>query len=294
VNFPINPFHDLVADYARLLQPAADLNIAAPSVSPVDPTGDGDNTVLIFAPHPDDESLTGALALRLLRQRGMRVLVVPVTLGSRLDRRAERLSDLRDACAWLGFEIVDTGADAFGTITPAVRENDRQVWSEAVEAAVAILSEHGPAVVFAPHLDDRHPAHVGTHRLVLDALASIPAGFRCRLVETEYWAPMAEPNLMVESSIEDVADLVAAVSLHRSEVARSPYHLSLPAWMIDNVRRGAELIAGFHAEAPRFTFATLYRQSLWCDGALQSPSGGTFLPAEALPEGLSKEEGMSI
>ena len=49
---------------------------------------------------------------------------------------------------------------------------------------------------------------------------------------------------MVESSAADVADLMAALSLHVGEVARNPYHLRLPAWMIDNVRRGAELVGG--------------------------------------------------
>ncbi len=77
---------------------------------------------------------------------------------------------------------------------------------------------------------------------------------------------MATPNLMVESTPADVADLVAALSLHVGEVARNPYHLRLPAWMIDNVRRGAELVAGQGAVAPQFVFATLYRLRGWKNG----------------------------
>jgi N-acetylglucosamine malate deacetylase 1 len=283
-----NPFRDLVEGYARLLHDGDRVRVEAASVRPAATIG-GDRSALIFAPHPDDESLTGALALRLLRQLRMRVLVVPVTLGSRLDRRAERLSELHDACAWLGFQVADTGRDGFGTITPGVRENDRRAWAAAVEAAAEILAEHRPAVVFAPHAGDRHPAHMGTHYLVLDALALLPATFRSRLVESEYWAPMADPNLMVGSSVEDVADLVAAVSLHWGEVARIPYHLTLPAWMIDNVRRGTELIAGFRAEAPACAFATLYRQSTWRDGRLQPLAGGMILPVDALPEFAARQ-----
>ncbi|MBV8915368.1 MAG: hypothetical protein JOZ05_20300 [Acetobacteraceae bacterium] len=64
----------------------------------------------------------------------------------------------------------------------------------------------------------------------------------------------------------DVADLVAALSLHVGEVARNPYHLRLPAWMMDNVRRGAELVGGQGGAAPPFAFATLYRLRRWHAG----------------------------
>ena len=69
---------------------------------------------------------------------------------------------------------------------------------------------------------------------------------------------MAEPNLLVESGVEDVADLVAALACHVGEVRRNPYHARLPAWMMDNVRRGAELVGGRAgrrriSRSPRFT-----------------------------------------
>jgi hypothetical protein len=77
---------------------------------------------------------------------------------------------------------------------------------------------------------------------------------------------MDSPNLMIESSAGDLADLVAALSQHVGEVSRNPYHLRLPAWMMDNVRRGAELVGGQGGSAPQFTFATLYRLRGWKDG----------------------------
>ena len=55
---------------------------------------------------------------------------------------------------------------------------------------------------------------------------------------------MATPNLMVESSPEDLADMMAALSFHVGEVQRNPYHLLVPAWMQDNVRRGGEVVGG--------------------------------------------------
>jgi hypothetical protein len=145
----------------------------------------------------------------------------------------------------------------------ARHENPRQ-WSAAVEAVAAILEAEQPLVVFLPHVEDWNRTHVGTHHLVVEAMRR-QRGFTCRVVETEFWGAMDAPNLMVESSAADVADLVAALSLHVGEVARNPYHLRLPAWMIDNVRRGAELVGGQGQVAPGFAFATLYRLRGWTE-----------------------------
>ena len=45
---------------------------------------------LIFAPHPDDEAMSGGLALRLMRECGFEVKDVAVTLGSNKARRPGR------------------------------------------------------------------------------------------------------------------------------------------------------------------------------------------------------------
>ena len=42
------------------------------------------------------------------------------------------------------------------------------------------------------------------------------------LIETEFWGQIQNPNLMVENSQEEVADLVAALSHHKGEVTRKP------------------------------------------------------------------------
>jgi len=71
-----------------------------------------------------------------------------------------------------------------------------------------------------------------------------------------------------------VADLLAALSFHVKEVRRNPYHLRMPAWLIDNVRRGAELVGGQGGAAPDFTFATLYRVRKWENGTIQEAYAG--------------------
>ena len=91
---------------------------------------------------------------------------------------------------------------------------------------------------------------------------------------------MSSPNLMVEMSETDLADMITALTFHVGEVKRNPYHLSLTAWMMDNVRRGAELVGGQGGAAPDYPFATLYRLRKWQQGKLENVfEGGRQLTA---------------
>ncbi|HVV70366.1 MAG TPA: PIG-L family deacetylase, partial [Verrucomicrobiae bacterium] len=90
------------------------------------------------------------------------------------------------------------------------------------------------------------------------------------------------PNLMVEISAEDLADMIAATTFHVGEVKRNPYHLLLPPWMMDNVRRGGEVAGGQGGAAPNFPFAALYRLRRWRGGkAERFFDGGKQLPCSA-------------
>ena len=234
--------------------------------------------VLIFSPHPDDECITGGLALRLLREARWNVVNVAVTLGSNRARQAARRRELRNACAALGFQLIVPGERGLEHISPESRAKNPARWRAAVNMIAGILAEQKPRVIFVPHKNDVHPTHVGTHWLVLDALKMLPRSFACFVVETEFWGQMDHPNLLVEVGAKDLADLIAALSFHAGEVKRNAYHARLPAWMIDNVRRGAELVGGRGTKAPNFTFATIYRLQQWRGGKLQKIiSGGKFL-----------------
>jgi N-acetylglucosamine malate deacetylase 1 len=262
-----NPYQALVEGFARLLSEGETLNSAG-LIPPKRPPAAADApSALIFAPHPDDEVIIGGLPLRLLRELKLNVVNVAVTLGSRAERQAERWQELKNCCDYIGFGLVAAGERGLEGINPTAREQYPQRWFAAVEAIAHILTTQRPSIIFFPHDDDWNKTHIGVHYLVLEALGS--SGLACQVVETEFWGAMDAPNLMVESSVADVSDLVAALSLHLGEVARNPYHLRLPAWMMDNVRRGAELVGGQGGVAPRFAFATLYRLRRWANGRLQ-------------------------
>lgn len=273
-----NPYRPWVARFAELLQEGTVATID-PGTLPTPGEGAADAPrALIFSPHPDDEVIIGGLPLRLARELGYRIENVAVTLGSRRARRATRWQELQHACAYLGFGLIGTAPEGLEAINPTGRREHPAQWSASVAVIADILRHRRPAVIFLPHVEDWNSTHIGTHLLVLDALQQLPVDFACQVVETEFWGAMDSPNLLVSSTPEDVADLVAALSLHVGEVARNPYHLRLPGWMIDNVRRGGELVGGQGAAAPDCPFATLYRLRRWRDGALHPVlDGGRFI-----------------
>lgn len=270
----MNPYLNFAASFAQLVAGGKRLPLGGipphgkPKPRPNAPPA------LIFSPHPDDECLIGGFALRLMREAGMRVINVAVTQGSKKDRQQPRLQELKNACGWLGFELEQTAPGGLENINVKSRSNNPGPWSDAVKVVAGILARHRPQAIFFPHELDWNSTHIGTHFLVLDALQTMTAGFQCLAIETEYWAALPAPNLMVESTAEDVADLLAALSFHVEEVRRNPYHLRMPAWLQDNVRRGAELIGGQGGEAPDFAFATLYRLRQWKNGRLENVLAG--------------------
>jgi LmbE family N-acetylglucosaminyl deacetylase len=273
----MNPYRAYVAELERLLQEAKHLPLGGLerlSSPTVDPTA---RLALIFSPHPDDEVIVGGLALRLRREAGFRVVNVAVTHGSLPARQAERWSELTRCCDFIGFELIGTAPGGLGPVNAETRSADPAGWLERVRKIASILLRLAPHVVFFPHGEDWNSTHVGTHHLLVDALASLGPEFQTYTVETEFWAASSVPNVMLELGAHDVADLVAALGFHVGEVQRNPYHLSLPAHMIDNVRRGGELVLGQGAAPPPFTFATLYRLRRWQEGG--------FVPV--LPRGLA-------
>ncbi|MDR0994444.1 MAG: PIG-L family deacetylase [Verrucomicrobiota bacterium] len=200
-------------------------------------------SALILAPHPDDESITGLLPLRLREEGGFRVEVLPATLGSRPDRRFARCKELKAACRVLGFRVAALETDSEGRTAPS--------------ALIRRLQTARPDVMFLPHALDGHVTHQWTHRMGVAAMDATGGAFY--VVETEYWHPLRHPNLMVTADACNLETLQTALAQHVGEVARNEYAARLPAWMVDNVRRGAELIGGAGSAAPAAAYATLYR-----------------------------------
>ncbi|SMC28798.1 N-acetylglucosaminyl deacetylase, LmbE family [Andreprevotia lacus DSM 23236] len=254
-----NPYLALVQSHDALLQKQdAPLFSSLAGLTASAATGSTEApVVMIFAPHPDDECIIGALPLRLGREAGFKVINVAVTQGSNLKRQPERWAELKNACDYLGWDLLETIPGGLMGVGTKTRDSDPVAWAEKVSVVAKLIAEHKPAVCVFPHDNDYHSAHIGTHYLVVDALKE--AGHDCVVALTEFWRQMDGPNALIATNNTDTADLIAALACHVEEVRRNPYHLRLPGWMADNVRRGAEVCGGQGAAAPTFSFGTIYK-----------------------------------
>lgn len=197
--------------------------------------------VLIVSPHPDDEILQSSLALRLQAENKMKVINVAVTLGSKLDQHPRRLRELGRAVKFLKFK------------NHVLSES----WASKKKELAQIIRDEKPALIIAPHDLDQHSTHQKTSELV----KSVTKSFTGTIAWSEFWSPQRNPNLMVEVPFEVFLKQYKALEFHRGEIERNPYHLRLQSWLIDNVRRGSEVIAHSGSAAAPMVMAQLYRLS---------------------------------
>ncbi|WP_170844994.1 PIG-L deacetylase family protein [Chitinasiproducens palmae] len=245
--------------------------------------------VMLISPHPDDECLVGGLAMRLQRESGFQVVNVAATLGSNVARQAARWHELQRACATLAFDLVDAALPGRQPLTLARRGADPAGWRTDAARLAELFAQYRPQVVICPHGGDGSATHIGTHALTIDALR-LHARPLC-LAQSEFWGTLPLPNCLLELADRHVADMLRALVCHRKEVARNPYHLRLPAWLADSVRRGGESVFGAGSTPPSFAFGALYRFDWWDGSMLQPPAAPVAIdvaqPASRLLERLA-------
>ncbi len=276
-----DPYLDYVGGFEELLRQGGALLDAIPAPQVLPQVSEDAPVCMVFSPHPDDEVIAGALPWRLRSEDGWRVVNIAVTLGSDVARRPARWQELSRCCAFLGFELnsaTSTPGVALERVRPLTATTDGAQFELDVARILALIQQYRPRVVVCPHGLDGHPAHIGTHGLVMAAVRRAAPHWRVHMLFSEYWNTQMEPALMVPLDRRQVATLVAALSLHTGEVVRNPYHLSLPAWFIDAARRGAERVGPAGGPATGAVFAALYGWSCWQDGGLR-PMPGQIAPA---------------
>lgn len=197
-------------------------------------------SVLILSPHPDDESIIGSLPLRLMHENNAHVINVAITLGSKKERQKARLKELQSACTHLDMDLDVLSDD----------------WTVKARELKSLIQKYQPQLILAPHLKDHHPTHIKTGKLLEKVLKSLKAN--TLVAWTEFWGAMDKPNCLVEVPQEILLLQMQALAMHVGEVSRNPYHLRLPAWMMDNVRRGGEVISNVGGEVPTMPFGVIY------------------------------------
>ena len=120
---------------------------------------------LILSPHPDDECIIGGLPLRLMKEGGIRIINVAITLGSNPQRKQERLTELSKACEWIGFDLELTRENGLDPIRPETPKKDPEHWNKCVDVLSGIFSKYNPMAIFVPHSKDWNQTHLGVHLL---------------------------------------------------------------------------------------------------------------------------------
>lgn len=220
-------------------------------------------TIMILSPHPDDECIIGSLPLRLMHENNAHIVNVAVTVGSKVERQQDRIQELTNACELLEMELVVLG----------------DKWSVKEKELKSLIQKYQPQLILAPHLKDHHPAHIKTGQLLKKVLANLKTTTTL-VAWTEFWGIMSKPNLMVEVPSEILELQMKALAMHVGEVSRNPYHLRLPAWMMDNVRRGSEVIGGKGEASVQMAFAVLYQLQISKKGKLSSLKVSSFLDSK--------------
>jgi LmbE family N-acetylglucosaminyl deacetylase len=207
-------------------------------------------TILILSPHPDDESIIGSLPLRLMHENNAHIINIAVTLGSKKTRQKPRLKELQNACTFLEMDLDVLNED----------------WSVKAKELKSLIQKYQPHLILAPHLKDHHPTHIKTGKLLEKVLKN--SKLNLLVAWTEFWGAIEKPNCLIEVPNEIVELQMKALAMHTGEISRSPYHLRLPAWMMDNVRRGGEIISNIGGEAPQMPFGVIYHLQLLKKGKL--------------------------
>ena len=137
----MNPYYRLVAEIERLVRDGRQFPLGGFPLPPRPAVAPDAPPVMIFSPHPDDECIIGGLAVRLQREAHVRVLNVAVTQGSNKARQAARWEELRAACDYLGFELIETAPDGLERISVRTRAQDPDYWQRCVEVVAGILAQ---------------------------------------------------------------------------------------------------------------------------------------------------------
>jgi LmbE family N-acetylglucosaminyl deacetylase len=189
---------------------------AQPTLLTVPPTG----SVLVLAPHPDDECLGCGGALILHRRQGDRVRVVFVTDGmggdalgyyAALDYRGLRRDEARRAAAVLGVDDLVFWDYPDGKLAEARDLTDR---------LGALLEAYRPDIIYRPSTLEIHPDHWALGVGIEEVLGRYDSGSRDFCYEI--WATVQPSHVIDISAVWEQKK--KAVEQYESQLRYNDYH----------------------------------------------------------------------
>ncbi len=187
-------------------------------------------SILVFAPHPDDDVIGcgGSIAKQVMA--GNQVSIIYMTSGEAgsLATRADQLirireGEARSAAAHLGVTDLTflRNPDGYLEYSP-----------ENLNSIVTIIRTKKPARIYVPHSADNVPDHLVTHRLVVEGarraagpwfqeLGAPPWGVK-HILGYEIWTP-----LQAVAHSEDISDFMPqkleSLQMHKSQLEHIRY-----------------------------------------------------------------------
>ncbi len=232
-----------------------------------------DPRVLLFAPHPDDESIGAGGLLQHFAARGAVVKIVYITDGEN-NHWAHRALLKRwrlgrsDRCAYADLrrrEALD--ALAILGIDPAVAEflhlpdGGVAVTESLVERFRCVVAEFDPTIIIGPSPDDLHSDHVAVARLI--AAARGPRGVFSYIV---HGRRTANPVAAIHLSAAERLRKERAIAAHRSQMILGADRF---------LRHASEYESFFDPIATRSLPAALRTVTFWCSTLMSlAPRGG--------------------
>ncbi len=205
-------------------------------------------TVLVIAPHPDDEAIGCGGAIGLHRRRGDMVRVAFLTSGEQgipgvppAEVRAVREAEALQAGSVLGVSGIDF-----------LRLPDlglHRCCPEGAGELRALLDQYHPSLIYLPHPEEAHPDHEATLPMVRAARARLTGWPELpELRAYEVWSPMTRPG-WVEDITAVMRQKLQAIRCYRSQLALFRYDRAVRGL---NQYRGILGAGGRYAEA--FTY----------------------------------------
>jgi len=173
------------------------------------------DSVIILAPHPDDEVIGCGGALALAARASARVGVIYITNGSHGTTSGKKDSNLikaRRREALVGLKVIGKNIRTkfLGFDDGGYRHND----NAAIQIASLIQKEPGFVHVFTPWYFDDNSDHVEVTKTLLLALNLIDKS-QIKIWQYEVWAPLVANTILPIGKV--ASKKVAAIKNHKSQ-----------------------------------------------------------------------------
>lgn len=126
-----------------------------------------DEKIVLFSPHPDDETIAAGGYIKDATDRGAQVYIVLVTDGNKHGLKDMRYNEFKQVTTQLG---INANNLIFLNYSDGKLSKVNQI--ELTNKFNKILDEINPSIVLFPYPNDTHPDHAITGRYVIDAIKS--------------------------------------------------------------------------------------------------------------------------